>query len=68
MDDEQENINKTQELNFKLIYYLNNDNKKEGNLILNYNKEIKIISYNDIIISFYSFLLEEKAKKNSDLC
>ena len=68
MDDEQENINKTQEVNVKLIYYLNNDNKKEGNLSLNYNKEMKIISYNDIIISFYSFLIEEKAKKNSDLC
>ena len=68
MDDEQENINKTQEVNVKLIYYLNNDNKKEGNLCLNYNKEMKIISYNDIIISFYLFLIEEKAKKNSDLC
>ena len=68
MYDEQENINKTQEVNVKLIYYLNNDNKKEGNLCLNYNKEMKIISYNDIVISFYSFLLEEKAKKNSDLC
>ena len=68
MDNEQENIDETKEVNVELIYYLNTDNKKEGNLSLNYNKEMKIISYNDIIISFYSFLIEEKAKKNSDLC
>ena len=65
MDDNQEPINETKEAKIELIYYLNNDKKEEGNL--NFNHDKKIISYNDIIERFFSFLIEKEPKENSDL-
>ena len=69
MDDEKENMNKTKEATVELIYYLNKNKKEEGNMKLSYNKEIKMITYNDITNSFYEFISEkeEKVNENSDL-
>ena len=41
----------------KLIYFLNNDKRKEGNLLLlNFNEKSDVISYKEITYSFYLFL------------
>ena len=69
MEDEKENINKIKEANVGLIYYLNKDKKEEGNLKFIYKREIKMISYNDITESFYTFISNKngKVREDSDL-
>ena len=52
-------INNT-EAKIELIYYLNDDEEKKGNLKFSYDKNIEIISYGDITNSFYSFLIENQ--------
>ena len=52
-------INNT-EAKIELIYYLNEDEEKKGNLKFSYDKNIEIISYGDIANSFYSFLIENQ--------
>ena len=48
------------EAKIELIYYLNDDEEKKGNLKFSYDKNIEIISYGDITNSFYSFLIENQ--------
>ena len=48
--------NEKKEVNVELIYYLDDEEVKKGYLKFNYDKEM--ISYKDIIKSFYSFLKE----------
>ena len=54
------------EVFFKLIYYLNDDKKKEGNLpLLNFNEKSDMISYNEITYSFYLFLKNLEQIRNT---
>ena len=69
MEDFEESINESKEIKVQLIYSLNNGKKEEGNLKFSFDKDIKMITYGDIINSFYYFLLEksDKEKGNPDL-
>ena len=69
MEDFKESINESKEIKVQLIYSLNNGKKEEGNLKFSFDKDIKMITYGDIINSFYYFLLEksDKEKGNPDL-
>ena len=64
MEDIEESINESKEINVELTYCLN-----EGNLKFSFDKDIKMITYNDIINSFYYFLIEKsvKEKDNTEL-
>ena len=52
-------INNT-EAKVELIYYLNDDEEKKGNLKFSFDKKIEIIYYRDITDSFYLFLKENQ--------
>ena len=69
MEDFEESINESKEIKVQLIYSLNNGKKEEGNLKFSFDKDIKMITYNDIINSFYYFLIEKsvKEKDNTEL-
>ena len=69
MEDIEESINESKEIKVQLIYSLNNGKKEEGNLKFSFDKNIKMITYNDIINSFYYFLIEKsvKEKDNTEL-
>ena len=69
MEDFEESINESKEIKVQLIYSLNNGKKEEGNLKFSFDKDIKMITYGDIVNSFYYFLLEksDKEKGNPDL-
>ena len=58
-------INNT-EAKVELIYYLNDDEEKKGNLKFSFDKKIEIISYRDIIDSFYSFLKENQENETDN--
>ena len=60
MEVEQDGINENEKIKVELIYYLNDDEEKKGNLKFSYDKNIEIISYGDITNSFYSFLIENQ--------
>ena len=53
--------------NVKLIYFINNDYKKEAELtLINYNGNDNIILYEEIVESFYIFLQQIKNNSSSD--
>ena len=56
MEDIELEQNKCKQAKVELIYYINDDEEKKGNLEFTYDKEIEIISFTDITTSFYSFL------------
>ena len=60
MEDIELEQNKCKQAKVELIYYINDDKEKKGNLEFTYDKEIEIISFTDIIASFYSFLKKNK--------
>ena len=60
MEDIELEQNKCKQAKVELIYYINDDEEKKGNLEFTYDKEIEIISFTDIIASFYSFLKKNK--------
>ena len=60
MEEIQDNKNEIKQVNVELIYYLNDDKEKKGNLKFTYDKEIEVIFYKDITKSFYSFLKENQ--------
>ena len=68
MEEIQDNKNEIKQANVELIYYLNDDEEKKGNLKFLYDKEIEVIYYKDITNSFYSFLKENQQNilDNSD--
>ena len=63
MEVEQDGINENEKIKVELIYYLNDDEEKKGNLKFSYDKNIEIISYGDITNSFYSFLKENQGNE-----
>ena len=63
MEVEQDGINENEKIKVELIYYLNDDEEKKGNLKFSYDKNNEIISYGDITNSFYSFLKENQGNE-----
>ena len=52
MEEYQDDAINNTEAKVELIYYLNDDEEKKGNLKFSFDKKIEIISYRDIIDSF----------------